>query len=90
MGYCASGLTGQSPNNSTGPAEPGDAVVETDHDVRNPADMLVIERIAMQSAHTQGVGRVQAITRPRGVPIEHQPIVSPSICTLRRARTTSR
>src|ERR1700682_5736578 len=46
-------------------------LVETDHDVRNPADMLVIERIARAVAHTQGVGRVQAITRPRGVPIEH-------------------
>jgi len=49
-------------------------MVETDHDVRNPTDMLVIERIARAIAHTQGVGRVQAITRPRGVPIEHTSI----------------
>ena len=49
-------------------------LVETDHDVRNPADILVIERIARAIAHTQGVGRVQAITRPRGVPIEHTSI----------------
>jgi RND superfamily putative drug exporter len=49
-------------------------LVETDHDVRNPADMLVIERIARAVAHTQGVGRVQAITRPRGIPIEHTSI----------------
>jgi RND superfamily putative drug exporter len=49
-------------------------LVETDHDVRNPADMLVIERIARAIAHTRGVGRVQAITRPRGVPIEHTSI----------------
>jgi len=49
-------------------------MVESDHDVRNPADMLVIERIARSIAHTQGVGRVQAITRPRGVPIEHTSI----------------
>ncbi len=49
-------------------------LVETDHDVRNSADMLVIERIARAIAHTQGVGRVQAITRPRGVPIEHTTI----------------
>src|SRR6202790_2243970 len=49
-------------------------LVETDHDVRNPADMLVIDRIARAIAHTQGVGRVQAITRPRGVPIEHTSI----------------
>jgi RND superfamily putative drug exporter len=49
-------------------------LVETNRDVRNPADMLVIERIARAIAHTQGVGRVQAITRPRGVPIEHTSI----------------
>jgi RND superfamily putative drug exporter len=49
-------------------------MVEADHDVRNPADMLVIERIARSIAHTQGVGRVQAITRPRGVPIDHTSI----------------
>jgi RND superfamily putative drug exporter len=49
-------------------------MVEADHDVRNPADMLVIERIARSIAQTQGVGRVQAITRPRGVPIEHTSI----------------
>jgi RND superfamily putative drug exporter len=49
-------------------------LVETDQDVRNPADMLVIERIARAIAHTPGVGRVQAITRPRGVPIEHTSI----------------
>src|SRR6202048_2949179 len=49
-------------------------MIEADHDVRNPADMLVIERVARAIAHTQGVGRVQAITRPRGVPIEHTSI----------------
>jgi RND superfamily putative drug exporter len=49
-------------------------LIETDHDVRNPGDMLVIERVARAMAHTPGVGRVQAITRPRGVPIEHTSI----------------
>ena len=49
-------------------------LVETDHDVRNPADMLVIERIAKNVFHTPGVGRVQTITRPLGTPIEHTSI----------------
>jgi RND superfamily putative drug exporter len=49
-------------------------LIETDHDVRNSADMLVIERIARAVAHTQGVGRVQAITRPEGTPIQHTSI----------------
>jgi putative drug exporter of the RND superfamily len=49
-------------------------LVETDHDVRNPADMLVIDRIAKSIFHIPGIGRVQAITRPLGTPIEHTSI----------------
>ena len=39
-------------------------LIETDHDVRNSADMLVVDRIAKSIFHIPGVGRVQAITRP--------------------------
>jgi putative drug exporter of the RND superfamily len=49
-------------------------LVETDHDVRNPADMLVIDRIAKRIFHIPGIGRVQTITRPLGTPIEHTSI----------------
>jgi RND superfamily putative drug exporter len=49
-------------------------LVETDHDVRNSADMLVIDRIAKGIFHIPGVGRVQSITRPEGTPIEHTSI----------------
>jgi RND superfamily putative drug exporter len=49
-------------------------LVETDHDVRNSADMLVIDRIAKAIFHIPGIGRVQAITRPEGTPIEHTSI----------------
>ena len=49
-------------------------LVETDHDVRNPADMLVIDRIAKNIFHIPGIGRVQSITRPLGTPIEHTSI----------------
>jgi len=49
-------------------------LVQTDHDVRNPADMLVIDRIAKSIFHVPGVGRVQSITRPEGTPIEHTSI----------------
>ncbi|HME47487.1 MMPL family transporter [Mycobacterium sp.] len=49
-------------------------LLETDHDVRNPADMLVIDRIAKGIFHIPGIGRVQAITRPLGTPIEHTSI----------------
>lgn len=46
-------------------------MVEADHDVRNPSDMLVIDRIAKSVFHERGIGRVQTITRPLGSPIEH-------------------
>ncbi len=49
-------------------------MVETDHDLRNPAGMLVLDRIARGVFHTPGIARVQAITRPLGTPIEHTSI----------------
>src|SRR3954452_14491450 len=49
-------------------------LVETDHDVRDSADMLVIDRIAKSIFHVPGVGRVQSITRPEGSPIEQTSI----------------
>jgi putative drug exporter of the RND superfamily len=49
-------------------------LIETDHDLRNPAGMLVLDRIARAVFHIPGVARVQAITRPLGTPIEHTSI----------------
>ncbi|WP_029106494.1 MMPL family transporter [Mycobacterium sp. URHD0025] len=49
-------------------------LVESDHDLRNSADFLVIERIAKRIFGVPGISRVQAITRPQGTPIEHTSI----------------
>ncbi|MCV7068683.1 MMPL family transporter, partial [Mycolicibacterium farcinogenes] len=49
-------------------------LVESDHDLRNSADFLVIERIAKRIFQVPGISRVQAITRPQGTPIEHTSI----------------
>ena len=49
-------------------------LVETDHDVRNSADFLVIDRIAKRIFEVRGVGSVQAITRPQGEPLEFSTI----------------
>jgi putative drug exporter of the RND superfamily len=49
-------------------------LVETDRDVRNSADMLVIDRITKGIFRIPGIGRVQSITRPLGTPIEHTSI----------------
>src|SRR5262249_31389956 len=49
-------------------------LVQADHDLRNSADMLIIDRIAKSIAHLPGIARVQAISRPLGTPIEHTSI----------------
>ncbi|ABK72603.1 MMPL/RND family transporter [Mycolicibacterium smegmatis] len=49
-------------------------MLEADHDIRNPADMLVIDRVAKYVVHMRGIERVQTITRPLGSPIEHSSI----------------
>ena len=49
-------------------------MLESDHDLRNSADFLVIDKIAKAIFRESGIGRVQAITRPQGTPIEHTSI----------------
>jgi RND superfamily putative drug exporter len=49
-------------------------LVETDKDLRNSADFLVIERIAKAVTKVPGIGRVQAITRPEGKPLKFSTI----------------
>ncbi len=59
---------------STARMNPELLLVETDHDIRNPEGMLVLDRIARAVFHLPGIARVQAITRPLGTPIEHTSI----------------
>ena len=40
-------------------------LIETDHDLRNSADFLVIDKIAKAVFRVPGIGSVQAITRPQ-------------------------
>ncbi|CAM4122020.1 Membrane transport protein mmpL8 [Mycobacterium basiliense] len=49
-------------------------MVESDHDMRNSSDFLVINKIAKAIFGVEGISRVQAITRPDGKPIEHTSI----------------
>jgi RND superfamily putative drug exporter len=49
-------------------------MVESDHDMRNPADMLVLDRVAKNEMRTIGIAMVQDITRPLGIPIQHSSI----------------
>jgi RND superfamily putative drug exporter len=49
-------------------------MISSDHDLRNSADFLVIDKIAKAVFRVPGISRVQAITRPDGKPIEHTSI----------------
>jgi RND superfamily putative drug exporter len=49
-------------------------MIEADHDLRNPADMLILERVARAVFHTPGIAKVQAMTRPLGTPLSHTSI----------------
>jgi putative drug exporter of the RND superfamily len=48
--------------------------IEADHDMRNPADFLVLNKLAKAVFAVPGISDVQAITRPEGTPIEHTSI----------------
>ena len=49
-------------------------LIESDHDLRNSADFLVIDKIAKAVFRVPGISRVQTITRPSGKPVEFSTI----------------
>lgn len=49
-------------------------MIEADHDLRNPTDMILLERVAKAVFHTTGIAQVQSITRPLGTPLDHTSI----------------
>ena len=49
-------------------------LLETDHDLRNPADMLVLNKVAKAVLAVPGVATVQSVTRPEGIPLAHTTI----------------
>jgi RND superfamily putative drug exporter len=49
-------------------------MIESDHDMRNPADFLVLNKLAKAVFRIPGISRVQGITRPEGTPINHTSI----------------
>jgi RND superfamily putative drug exporter len=49
-------------------------MVESDHDMRNSGDMIILDRIAKDVFRTPGIAMVQSITRPLGGPVSHTSI----------------
>ncbi|WP_144209456.1 MMPL/RND family transporter [Mycobacterium tilburgii] len=61
-------------------------MIESDHDMRNPADFIVLHRLARGIFKIPGIARVQGITRPEGTPIEHTSI--PFLLSMQNAAQT--
>jgi RND superfamily putative drug exporter len=58
-------------------------LVEADHDMRDPADFLVLNKLAKAVFAVPGISMVQSITRPEGTQIEHTSI--PSMLSMSQA-----
>ena len=49
-------------------------MIESDHDMRNSGDMIILDKLAKDVFRSPGIAMVQSITRPLGGPIEHTSI----------------
>ena len=68
------GYTAAEKHFSTARLNPDILTVESNHDMRNPTDMIVLDRIAKALFRVEGIAMVQSITRPLGSPIAHSSI----------------
>lgn len=51
-------------------------LVESDHDLRNPADMIALAKLTNAVLDIPGISNVQGITRPLGVPLQQGTLTS--------------
>ncbi|WP_343601147.1 MMPL family transporter [Mycobacterium sp.] len=49
-------------------------MIESDHDMRNTGDMILLDRLSKDIFRSPGIAMVQSITRPLGGPIQHTSI----------------
>lgn len=68
------GYTAAEKHFSTARLNPDIMTIESDHDMRNPTDMIVLDRITKALFRIRGIAMVQGITRPLGSPIAHSSI----------------
>jgi RND superfamily putative drug exporter len=68
------GYTAAEKHFSAARLNPDIMMIESDHDMRNPTDMIVLDRIAKSLFRIRGIAMVQSITRPLGSPIAHSSI----------------
>ena len=68
------GYTAAEQHFSTARLNPDIMTIESDHDMRNPTDMIVLDRITKALFRIRGIAMAQGITRPLGSPIAHSSI----------------
>ncbi|WP_156687728.1 MMPL/RND family transporter [Mycobacterium sp. Marseille-P9652] len=68
------GLTAADRHFSQARMKPEILMIESNHDMRNPTDFLVLDRLAKGIFRVPGISRVQAITRPDGTTMDHTSI----------------
>ncbi|MFC5335905.1 MMPL/RND family transporter [Mycobacterium branderi] len=68
------GYTAAERHFSAATMNPDILMVESDHDMRNTGDMIILDRISKDIFRSPGIAMVQSITRPLGGPIEHTSI----------------
>lgn len=68
------GYTAAERHFSSATMNPDILMIESDHDMRNTGDMIILDRIAKEVFRSPGIAMVQSITRPLGGPIEHTSI----------------
>ncbi|AGM31390.1 putative membrane protein, MmpL [Mycobacteroides abscessus] len=68
------GYTAAERHFSAATMNPDILMIESDHDMRNTGDMIILDRIAKEVFRSPGIAMVQSITRPLGGPIEHTSI----------------
>jgi RND superfamily putative drug exporter len=49
--------------------QPEILMIESNHDMRNPADFIILDKLAKSIFEVQGISRVQSVTRPEGTPL---------------------
>src|SRR5262249_31358502 len=55
-------------------AAPDVLMIQSDHDMRNPADVLILNKLAKAVFAVPGIANVQSITRPEGTQLAHTTI----------------
>lgn len=64
-------------------SSPDILMIESDRDMRNPADLLILNKISKAVFAIPGISNVQSVTRPEGTPLAHT--TTPYVLSLTQA-----